>query len=191
MHLPLGKKLRMARIERGFKTPGEAAKHYGCDRSTIVRLERYNAKNWTLIKLVQLCSIYRVSIFDLLGFEGAETSSLTGKIVIIYDEMTTTTKYKHHLEKALPNTTIVTFSDSVEAKVWLQDNTAAIIVTDKTLSINERKNNHKDTLNILLAGKEDVGLIKQLARNDHALFFYKDEAPTHLAQLINDTLRIH
>ena len=200
-HLPLGKKLRKARMLAAY-TQTDVGELLQIAPSTISKLERFNAINWTMAKLIQLTSIYRVSFFDLIvdGLNKMIPTVDGGYVVLIDDEQTQLYIYRAYIKHILPHVKVKPFSDPIKAYNWLQKNKARLIIADHHMpglnggdiltKINLAGFKNAKTPAILMTDKSDKEIIRRIAREENAIFYDKTGHKDVFRHAVSDLLKI-
>lgn len=201
MSLPtLGTRLQQAR-KRKKLSQTDVATLLQMDASTISKCERYNAIHWTLFKLIQLTSIYHVSLFEILVHGSFKNIPITegGRVILVDDESTQLLIYQKYLAAALPRTTIITFKCPLAALAWLQTNTARLVITDHHMpklnggellvKISQLETN-RNTPTILMTDKAQKTAIRKIAKEENALFFDKEQPKSAFLTTVTDLLKI-
>jgi CheY-like chemotaxis protein/DNA-binding XRE family transcriptional regulator len=196
----LGDKLRTARVSSGL-TQTQVSGLLQIDKSTISKLESHNAINWTLYKLIQISSLYGKSLFSIL-LDGANYRAPLvkgGAIVLLEDESTQLHIFHAYLVSALPEVSVIPFYDPLEADEWLQSNRARVVITDYRMSpFNggeiikrlRRSDINQHTPAVLMTEVTEKAMIRQIARDENALFFDKHQPKATLIGMVTDILRI-
>ena len=186
----------MARLRKNL-TQSEVADTLQIKHSTISRIEKYGAIHWSLFKLIQLTSLYHVSLFDLFTGNNQPCNAepvAGGSIVLIGDD----DDHFSLIKESLPEITVMRFSDNKEASRYLKESRTRLVIeshheakqgTDilKKLHASD-KNNH--TLSIVITNASNVETIKQVSHHENAIFFDEQQPASALKILVMDVLRV-
>lgn len=198
MQSSAGLRLRTAR-QRKDLTQDDVSYITQLSVSTISRAEN-NPLNFKLLKLLQICSVCHVSIFQILN--GSALTPLIcfdGDIVVVDDSNVQLAIYSLYLEREFPGMNVLPFTSSTAADKWLRRNQARLIITDYRMpeltgeqllkNINTYRKN-VNTPTILMTSEHEKEVISRIARDENAIFYDKSKPKSVLFMLVADILRI-
>lgn len=189
-----------ARMRIGY-TQSELARLMQVSPSTISKCESYNAINWSLFKLIQLCSILRISLFDVLVRGSFKTKPVIegGIIALIDDEPRLLTHYHKQLKANIGKTEVIAFSNPVQALGWLTKHQARLIVTDhhmpeldggQLIQQLSKIGMNKQTPSVIMMDNHDKAVIRKIAKQENAIFIDKNEPTDVFESTVSDILKV-
>lgn len=186
----------MARLRIGL-TQTEVANILQIQHSTISRIEKHGVIHWTLFKLLQLTSLYQISLFDLFvgGKHVINTAVSCGGTIVLIGGLI---EYQRYLQAELPGVNILFFPTNAKASKYLQDNAVRLVIDNHSrikadLDMLERlhsSKNNRHTLSIVITKKENVETIKKVQQHNNAIFFDENKSSASLTMLVTDILRV-
>lgn len=196
----IGSMLRDARAQKNF-TLTEAARELQINKSTLSRLENHPgyALSMSPLKLIQICNLYQRSFVGILSGKGLRSSFCPGGVIVLVDdEKTQLMIYQALLKRHFPGQLFHGFYDSEKALRWLRNNRARMVLTDYRmpaldggrLLMKLASTENRYTPAILMTDKTEVEIIREVAKRQNAVFYYKRQRKFALIRLVRDILSL-